>query len=133
MDPTHSSAWSRRELNFSIWWMRIQVVTSMESQPLTTTAQTCDAQSGQAIGLAQYTVSGGHALQKALELAEATSRNAPLTNFAVLQALPRISGSSNPASGYLLEALMSAVSQGEREAQHHLAFLAHRAKKITRP
>jgi len=98
------------------------------------TGRIYDAQSGHTSGISQYTVASGQALGKALELAEATSRNAELTNFAVMHALPRIAGSSNPESGYLLEALMSAIAQGEPEAQHRLAeFLAHRAGKVTRP
>jgi (methylthio)acryloyl-CoA hydratase len=98
------------------------------------TGRVHDAHSGQSIGLSQYTVAAGQSLSKALELARAASNNAALVNFAVLHALPRIFGSGDPQSGYLLEALMSVTAQAEPEAQDRLQqFLAHKAGKVTRP
>ena len=62
----------------------------------------------------------------------AIAANAPLTNFAVLQALPRIA-EANPAEGYLMEALMAAVSSSSAEAQDRMrAFLDKRAGKVQR-
>jgi hypothetical protein len=46
--------------------------------------------------------------------------NAPLTNFALIQALPRIAESA-PAAGYLLEALMAGVAQGDPAAEARLS------------
>ena len=58
--------------------------------------------------------------------------NAQMTNFAVLQALPRIAESS-PSQGYLLEALMAAVAGGSDEAKVRMsAFLEGRAGKVGR-
>ena len=71
------------------------------------TGRVYDAADGQAIGLSHYLVDEGEGLAKALELAKRIAENAPVTNFAVLQALPRIAESS-PSQGYLLEALMAA-------------------------
>ena len=49
--------------------------------------------------------------------------NSPVTNFAVLQALPRIA-EANPTEGYLLESLMAAVAGSSDEAQDRMhAFL----------
>ena len=42
--------------------------------------------------------------------------NSPVTNFAVLQALPRIAQAS-PAEGFLMESLMAAVAGGQRRGQ----------------
>ena len=49
-----------------------------------------DAEEGQALGLSHYLVGPGEGLAKALELAAKIATNSPVTNFAVLQALPRI-------------------------------------------
>ncbi len=43
-------------------------------------------------GFAQYLTAEGGAFDKAMELAERVAQNAPMTNFAVLQALPLIDG-----------------------------------------
>ena len=59
--------------------------------------------------------------------------NAPLTNFAVIQALPRIAD-SDPRVGYLMESLVSAVAQGDKEAKSRVrAFLEKRVAKVARP
>ncbi len=59
--------------------------------------------------------------------------NLPLTNFAVMHALPRIA-ESDPAAGYLTEALMAAISQGNEEAKRRIRdFLAKRAGKVVGP
>jgi enoyl-CoA hydratase/carnithine racemase len=96
------------------------------------TGRVFDAAEGQAIGLSNYLVDEGAGLPRALELAERITRNAPLTNFAVLHALPKIAQAS-PATGLLLESLMAAVATGSEDAQQRMrAFLAHQAAKVTR-
>ena len=87
---------------------------------------------GHAIGLSHYLVDDGQGLATALELARKIAANAPITNFAVLQALPRIAESS-PSQGFLLEALMAAVAGGSDEAKSRMsAFLEGRATKVAR-
>ncbi len=96
------------------------------------TGRVYDASDGQEIGLSHYLVDEGEGLAKALELAKKIADNAPVTNFAVLQALPRIAESS-PSQGYLLEALMAAVAGGSGEAKARMsAFLEGRATKVGR-
>ena len=96
------------------------------------TGRVYDATDGHAIGLSHYLVGAGEGLTKALELAGKIAANAPITNFAVLQALPRIAESS-PSQGYLLEALMAAVAGGSDEAKSRMsAFLEGRATKVAR-
>jgi len=91
-----------------------------------------DAEEGQAIGLSHYVVAPGAGLAKALELAERIAGNSPITNFAVTHVLPRIA-ESDPASGYLTEALIAAIAQGDDEAKARLkAFLEKRAPKTVR-
>src|SRR6202012_436246 len=59
------------------------------------TGRVYPATEGSAYGFAQYLTEADGALPKALELAERIAANAPLTNFAVLQALPMIA-EANP-------------------------------------
>lgn len=93
------------------------------------TGRTYDAAEGHAIGLSHYVVDPGAGLAKAVELARRVAENQPLTNFAVMQALPRIA-EQDPASGYLMEALMSAIASGDAQAQQRLRdFLDKRAPK----
>lgn len=97
------------------------------------TGRTYDAAEGVAIGLSQYRVAKGEGLAKAVELARKAAGNAPLTNFALIHALPRIA-ESDPASGFLTESLMAAVAQNDAEAKRRLAdFLEKRATKVAPP
>jgi len=73
------------------------------------TGRSYDAEEGQAIGISHYLVAPGEGLAKGIELAKRIAGNAPTTNFAVTQVLPRIA-QSDPAAGYLTEALISATS-----------------------
>jgi (methylthio)acryloyl-CoA hydratase len=96
------------------------------------TGRTYDATEGQAIGISQYLVAPGAGLAKGMELASQVANNAPLTNFAIMHVLPRIAEQS-PASGYLMESLMTAIAQGDEEAKMRLQnFLNKSGPKITR-
>ena len=91
------------------------------------TGRTYSAEEGQQIGISTYLLDQGKGFAKGLELARHVAGNAPLTNFAVTQALPRIA-ESDPASGFALEALMSSIAQADPEAKARLrAFLEKRA------
>ncbi len=94
------------------------------------TGRVYNAAEGERIGLAQYLVPGGKALDKALELAQRIATNAPLTNFALTHALPRIA--EQPADhGYLTEALMASIAQSTPEAKARVQeFLAGKAAKV---
>ena len=96
------------------------------------TARTLSAEEGQAIGLSQYLVDEGQGLAKGLELAHRIAGNAPFTNFAIMHLLPRIAR-SDPAAGFVTEALAAAIAQGDDEAKARLkAFLEKRAPKVAR-
>jgi enoyl-CoA hydratase/carnithine racemase len=96
------------------------------------TGHTYDAEEGQSLGLSHFLVDNGAGLGKASELARRIATNAPMTNFAVMHALPRIA-ESDPASGYLTEALMAAIAQGSEEAKARLKdFLEKRGEKVKR-
>jgi len=96
------------------------------------TGRVLDAQEGQDAGISHYLTGPGEGLAKALELARNIATNSPVTNFAVLQALPRIA-QANPAEGFLMESLMAAVAGGSDEAKTRMrAFLEGRAAKVQR-
>jgi enoyl-CoA hydratase/carnithine racemase len=95
------------------------------------TGRTFSAEEGQSYGLSNYLVDDGTGFDKALELAAAIAGNSPISNYAVIHALPRIAESS-PEVGFLLEALMAAISQGSDEAKGRMQeFLDGRGPRIT--
>lgn len=94
------------------------------------TGRTLDAQEGQDLGISNYLVDEGAALNRAIELANRIAENSPVTNFAVLQALPRIA-ELGPSEGLFVESLMAAIASGSEEAKAMLAeFLSGRGAKI---
>jgi enoyl-CoA hydratase/carnithine racemase len=94
------------------------------------TGRVYNAQDGERLGFAQYLVSKGQALTKAIEVATVVAGNAPLTNYALMHALPRIT--EQPADhGYLTEALISSIAQAAPEAKARVrAFLDGKAAKV---
>jgi enoyl-CoA hydratase/carnithine racemase len=94
------------------------------------TGRVYNAQDGERIGMAQYLVPQGTAFDKAFELAQRVAQNAPLTNYALMHALPRIA--EQPADqGFLTEAMMAAIAQSAPEAKERVrAFLDGRAAKV---
>jgi enoyl-CoA hydratase/carnithine racemase len=94
------------------------------------TGRVYPATEGSSYGFAQYLVEPGGALNKALQLAARIASNAPLTNFAVLQALPMIA-ESNPQTGLLMESLMATVAQSDKEAKRRIReFLDRKTAKV---
>ncbi len=55
------------------------------------TGRVFDADEGHQLGLSNYRTAAGQGLAKAMVLAEKIAGNAPLSNYAITQALPRIS------------------------------------------
>ena len=96
------------------------------------TGRVYDAAEAFQIGLAHYTVADGAGLAKARELALRIAGNAPMSNFAILQALPLIA-EQPMGHGLMTESLMAAITQSEPEAKERVeAFLAKRAGKVER-
>jgi (methylthio)acryloyl-CoA hydratase len=94
------------------------------------TGRAYSATEGASYGFAQYLTEEGGAFARAMELAAKVAQNAPLTNFAVLQALPMIA-EANPQTGLLMESLMATVAQSDKEAKRRIrAFLDHKTAKI---
>jgi len=96
------------------------------------TGRVVDADEGGRIGLSQYVVEDGQGLAKALALAEKVAANAPLSNFAVMHALPRIA-EMGPDEGLFTESLMAAIAQGDDAAKSRMrAFLDGKAGKVAK-
>ncbi len=94
------------------------------------TGRVLDADEGQAAGLSHYRVADGAGLAQGIALATRIASNAPLSNFAVLQALPRIADLP-AADGLFVESLMAAIAQGDDAAKERLrAFLEGKAAKV---
>jgi enoyl-CoA hydratase/carnithine racemase len=94
------------------------------------TGRVYKAAEGAALGLAQYHVPAGQALAKAIELAERVATNAPMTNYALIQGLPRIA--EQPADhGFLTESMLAAIAQSAPEAKARVkAFLDGTGPKV---
>jgi enoyl-CoA hydratase/carnithine racemase len=96
------------------------------------TGRVYDAESGERAGFAQYLVPEGQAFDKAVELARRIATNAPLTNYALMHALPRIAEQSAD-HGFLTESLIAGIAQAAPEAKERVrAFLDGRASKVSK-
>ncbi len=96
------------------------------------TGRVYKAEEGERAGFAQYLVPAGTAFDKAMALAERVAQNAPLTNYALTHALPRIAEQPSD-QGFMTEALMAAIAQSAPEAKQRLRdFLEGRAEKVKR-
>ena len=96
------------------------------------TGRVYSGEEGERAGLVQYLVADGAGMARAMELAQRIAANAPLSNFGVMHALPRIADQSQ-SEGLFTESLMAAVAESTPEAKERLrAFLDKRAGKVTR-
>jgi len=94
------------------------------------TGRVYNAVEGEKVGLAQYLVPKGQAFEKALEIAKRIAQNAPLTNYALMHALPRIA-EQNADHGFFTESMMAAIAQSAPEAKARVkAFLDGKAGKV---
>ncbi|SMX41730.1 crotonase/enoyl-CoA hydratase family protein [Maliponia aquimaris] len=84
-------------------------------------------------GGVSYVVPDGEALTRATEIAARVAQNAPFTNYAVLNALPRIAGMSSD-DGLFTEAMVASLATMTDEAKQRLRdFLDKRAAKVQAP
>lgn len=88
------------------------------------TGRKYNAEEGQALGISHYLVGEGEALAKAIELADDIAGNAPMSNYMMINALPRIADMDR-MSGSVMENIVASMSQGSPEAKAGIeAFLA---------
>ena len=94
------------------------------------TGRKYNADEGLALGLTHYAVGEGEALELAQQLAGKISRNAPLSNYMMIQSISRIDDMSQ-SDGLFTESLVAAMSQTTPDAEEGLnAFLEKRAPKF---
>lgn len=97
------------------------------------TGRVVPASSAEAWNLAQYVVDEGEALAKATELAQAAASNAELSNYAVINALPRIQDMAKE-DGLFVESFIASFTATSPEAEERLrAFLEKRAARLKAP
>ena len=94
------------------------------------TGRKYNADEGLALGLTHYSVGEGEALELAKQLAGKVSRNAPVSNYMMIQSISRINDMSQ-SDGLFTESLVAAMSQTTPDAEEGLkAFLEKRAPKF---
>lgn len=94
------------------------------------TGRKYSADEGLSLGLAHYSVGQGEAMELAQTLAGKISRNAPLSNYFMVQAISRINDMSQ-SDGLFTESVVAALSQTTPDAEEGLkAFLEKRAPKF---
>jgi len=94
------------------------------------TGRVFDADEGQQYAISNYRVADGAGVGKALELATRIASNAPLSNYAITQALPRIADLS-ASDGLFVESLISSIAQADEAAKQRVrAFLEGRIAKV---
>lgn len=97
------------------------------------TGRSVDAETAEAWNLCQYVVPDGTALETALDLARKAAGNAELSNYAIINALPRIQKMSRD-DGLFMESFMASFTSTSPEAEERLrAFLEKRAGKVSKP
>ncbi len=97
------------------------------------TGRSVDAATAEHWNIVQYVVPAGKALDKAVELATRAAGNAEFSNYAIINALPRIQDMASD-DGLLMESFVSALTATSPEAEARLkAFLEKRAAKVAAP
>ncbi|MBK8007378.1 MAG: crotonase/enoyl-CoA hydratase family protein [Rhizobiales bacterium] len=96
------------------------------------TGRVFGAEDGQQMGISNYLVENGDGLAKGIELAKRIAENAPLTNFAITNVLPRIA-EFDTAGGYVVESIISSVaSSGSGSEGASARFFEKRGPKVVR-
>lgn len=115
----------------SVRTARLMGVARMTDMMLT--GRVASAQEAQSWNIVQYVVEKGKSLEKAMALARAAASNAYLSNYAVINALPRIQDMAAD-DGLFVESFISSFTATSPEAEDRLnAFLEKRAQRLKQP
>ncbi len=99
-------------------------------QEMMLTGRTYGAEEGMVLGFSHYVVDDNAGLARGIELAKRAASNAPMTNFAILHALPHAAEAPH-ATGSLIESMAAAIAQDTPEAKARLEeFLSGRAARV---
>jgi enoyl-CoA hydratase/carnithine racemase len=97
------------------------------------TGRVLTAAEGERLNLAQYLVPAGEALAKARALAERICRNAPLSNHAITNGLPRMRDLSHDDALFFESLLAQTTAAGRESAERLEAFDQKRADRLDIP
>jgi enoyl-CoA hydratase/carnithine racemase len=94
------------------------------------TARTLTATEGVGCNLLQFLTPPGESLTKALELARSIATNSPVSNYAIINGLPRLRDASHD-DGLFFESVLAAITLTSPDAQAGLRdFLDKRAARL---
>jgi (methylthio)acryloyl-CoA hydratase len=97
------------------------------------TGRSVDADTAERWNMVNYVVDTGLALDTAVNLATKAATNAEISNYAVINALPRINDMGTD-DGLFVESFIASFTATSPEAEERLnAFLTKRAAKVARP
>ena len=109
-----------------------KLIGASRMQEMMMTGRILSADDGHTYGITHYVVDEGAGLEKGIALAKRAAQNAPMTNFALIHALPRIAD-ADPETGLLMEALVSSIAAADGEAKKRLRdFLEKRGAKVVK-
>jgi enoyl-CoA hydratase/carnithine racemase len=110
-----------------------RMMTATRMTDLMLTGRVLNVVEAERFNLVNYVVPVGRALDKAHELANQIASNAPLSNFAITNALPRIQDMAQD-DGLFVESLVAALTQTSAEAAERLnAFTQKRSARLAAP
>lgn len=110
---------------------RLMGVTRMTDLMLT--GRVLSAEEAERIGVVTYLTPAGDAFEKALELARTAAENAPLSNYAIVNALQRIHDSGHE-EGLFFESMIASFTQTTPDAAERLKeFIDKKAARLDIP
>lgn len=96
------------------------------------TGRVLTAEEGERFNLVQYRVPPGQHIARATSLAHRIAENAPLTNWAIVNGLPRIQDYSYD-DGLFVEGLFSHIAASPESTERLNEFVAGRARRLVKP
>jgi enoyl-CoA hydratase/carnithine racemase len=97
------------------------------------TGRSVDAAKAEEWNLVQYVVPEGQALEQSIAMAERAASNAEISNYAIINALPRIQDMASD-DGLFVESFIASFTATSPEAEERLnAFLSKKAGKVMHP
>jgi len=101
-------------------------------QDMMLTGRTLSAEDGERCGLVNYVVPVGQALDKAKELATKVVKNAPLSNYVIINGLPRIDDMSHN-DGMFFEKMLSHYIRSPESIDRMTEFIDKTAPRMRKP
>jgi (methylthio)acryloyl-CoA hydratase len=106
-----------------------RLIGSARMQDMMLTGRVLKADEAERYGIVQYVVAKGQALDKAKELAERICRNAPLSNFAITNSLPRLQDVSYD-DGLFFERMVAEYTRSPESIERLTEFLDKSAPRM---